>query len=157
MLHRWLGGKEGGGGSQMKYGLSPLTVWLSHTSLATLIFTVAPLPQSQPAACLQHLAANPPTSTTQPLINQKTHTLTSLSSPLDATPPILFCIICHHSVFLLFFPVQQEVLTSEDLDKQDLQPKQLSVERWVLTGPRLPAVLISGRSGCLGWKTSSRP
>ena len=37
---------------QMKYGLSPLSVWLSPTLLAPLLFSVAPLPLSQPAAGL---------------------------------------------------------------------------------------------------------
>lgn len=37
---------------QMKYGLSPLSVWLSPTLLALLLFNVVPLPLSQSAAGL---------------------------------------------------------------------------------------------------------
>lgn len=78
---------------QMKYELSPLSVWLSPTLLAPLLFNVAPLPLSQPAAGLASGCESP----TQPLINQ-THTHKHLypSPPMMKHPPC--CISCCCSV-----------------------------------------------------------
>lgn len=94
---------------QMKYGLSPLSVGLSPTLLAPLLFNVAPLPLSQPAAGLAS-GCKPPA---QPLINQThTHKHLYLSPPMMKHPPC--CISCCY----LVLSVQQEMLTSEDLGIQ---------------------------------------
>lgn len=68
----------------MKYGLSPLSVWLSPILLAPLIFSVSPLPHSQAAAgrSIWLLAPLRPTHPLRPAFNQpNTHTQMSLSIP----------------------------------------------------------------------------
>lgn len=89
---------------QMKYGLSPLSVWLSPTLLAPLLFSVAPLPLSQPAAGPTSVCT--PTLSPRSSFNQANiHTRTHAHKHLYPPPPSA-CISCCSPV--------QEMLTSED-------------------------------------------
>lgn len=75
---------------QMKYGLSPLSVWLSPILLAPLLFNVAPLPHNQSAAGLASGWLNTPNSA-QPLINQTHKYLYLHPKNVTTPPPAAFC------------------------------------------------------------------